>query len=136
MSEQDWADKVELHRAVPQGPDGHRSRADDWSEMERGKCRAGFMEPFLIIHRQQVCGSVNLASSGRLGRLKNLVIHPEWRRQGIGAGAAREIARLARDRGKPAAGCFAMEHGQAVGMYRNAGYFPVGRQTEWYRKLS
>ena len=134
-SEQDWSLKLALHREIPQGPDGHLSGAETWVRMERRKCAAGYMEPFLIVQGGEVCGAVNFAPGSRIGRLKNIVIHPRWQRKGMGVQAASLIARLAKDRGKKVAGCFAMSQGHAVKMYRKAGYFPVARQTEWYKNL-
>lgn len=93
------------------------------------------MEPLLIYYQDQVCGSVNLALSDRLGRLKNLVIHPRWRRRGIGVEAARLIACLARDRGKVAAGCFAINDEPSLDLYKSAGYVPVTSQIEWFKTL-
>lgn len=134
-TEQDWVHKVELHRRIPSGPDGHASAAETWVEMERRKCDAGYMEPYLIVRGDEVCGAVNFAPGERIGRLKNIVIHPDWRRKGIGEEGARLIAQMAKDRGKMVAGCFAMKDGKAVNMYRGAGYVPVAEQTEWYREL-
>ena len=134
-SEQDWSLKLALHHDIPQGPDGHVADAETWVTMERRKCEAGYMEPFLIVQGDHVCGAVNFASGPRIGRLKNIVIHPHWRRKGMGVQGARLIARLAQERGKTAAGCFALKDGQAVQMYQDAGYLPVTRQTEWYKKL-
>jgi ribosomal protein S18 acetylase RimI-like enzyme len=135
-SEKHWSLKLSLHRDTPEDPDGHSSPALDWLDMERRKCEAGYMEPFLIYFQGQPCGAVNLAISERLGRLKNLVIHPEWRRRGIGEEAARLITGLAQHRGKAAAGCFAINDEPSLALYQSAGYVPVTRQIEWYKKLS
>ena len=134
-SERDWSLKLSLHRDVRRGPDGHSVDADQWVQMERLKCEAGYMEAYLIHLDDQPCGAVNFSPSARLGRLKNLVVHPHWRRRGIGVEAAREIIRLASQRGLAAAGVFALEHGPSLKLYRDAGYLPVVRQVEWYRRL-
>jgi GNAT superfamily N-acetyltransferase len=131
----DWSQKLRLHRANPSGPDGHEYRAETWVEMEQRKCAAGYMHPFLVRNQDEICGAVNFAPSKSLGRLKNLVIDQDWRRRGIGVHAARLIAARARELGKRAAGCFATVGGNAVNLYKAAGYFPVTRQIEWYRKL-
>lgn len=135
QSEQDWKDKLKLHQDIPRGPDNHASQAGHWLQMERAKCEAGFMQPFLILRGEEIAGAVNFAAFGNLGRLKNLVVHPAYRRQGVGAEAASQIAEMARERGKSAAGCFAMAGGQSVNLYRTAGYVPVARQIEWYKEL-
>jgi len=134
-TEHDWTLKLSLHQEIQNGPDGHASRAEKWLEMERKKCDAGYMEPFLIFREDMACGAVNYAPGPRLGRLKNIVIHPRWRRNDLGAQAARLIARIARERGMTAAGCFALEDGQALNMYKKAGYAPAILQTEWYKCL-
>ena len=134
-TEGDWSLKLKLHQAISYDPDGHVSAAETWLQMEQQKCAAGYMEPFLIVREDVVCGAVNYAPGGRIGRLKNIVVHPNWRREGIGVQAARIIANIARERDMVAAGCFAMEDGPALNMYRSAGYFPVTQQTEWYKRL-
>ena len=53
-----------------------------------------------------------------------------------GAGYTVQVfARIARERGMTAAGCFALEDGQALNMYKKAGYAPAILQTEWYKCL-
>ena len=134
-SERDWGLKLSLHQEVSHAPDGHVSQAETWLQLERQKSDVGYMEPFLIFCQETVCGAVNYSPGSKIGRLKNLVIHPRWRRKGIGVQAAKFIARTAAERGKAAAGCFALEDGQALNLYKSAGYFPVTRQTEWYKDL-
>jgi len=136
LTEHDWTLKLSIHQDIPNGPDGHFSPAEEWLQLERRKCAAGYMEPFLIFREDMACGAVNYAPGSQIGRLKNIVIHPCWQRKDIGAQAARLIAYMARERGMSAAGCFAMEDGQALSMYKKAGYFPVTVQTEWHKHLS
>lgn len=135
-SDNDWAIKLSLHRETTEGPDGHWSPAEQWLDMERRKCAAGYMHPFLICCGSDVCGSVNLALGERLGRLKNLIVHPGWRRKGIAVQAARLLARLAQEHGMAAAGCFAIDHGPSLVVYQIAGYVPVTRQIEWCKVLT
>ena len=135
LTEGDWSLKLKLHQAISHDPDGHVSLAETWLQMEQQKCDAGYMEPYLIFREEVVCGAVNYAPGGRIGRLKNIVVHPRWRHKGIAVQAARIIAHMAKERDMVAAGCFAMEDGPAINMYRNAGYFPVTCQTEWYKCL-
>jgi ribosomal protein S18 acetylase RimI-like enzyme len=135
-SEVDWSKKLLLHDAVKEDPDGHASAAKDWVEMERYKSDAGYMQPYLIYCQGEVSGAVNLSLSQNLGRLKNLVIHPDWRRRGVGVKAARLIAGLARHHGKSAAGCFAIDNEPSLNLYKSAGYVPVSRQIEWLKVFS
>jgi GNAT superfamily N-acetyltransferase len=134
-SETDWSLKLSLHRETSQDPDGHSSSAECWLDMERRKCEAGYMQPYLICFRDDVCGAVNLSLSNRLGRLKNLVIHPRWRRRGIGVEAAKLIASMAREHGKSSAGCFAINDAPSLALYQQAGYLPLTWQIEWFKKL-
>ena len=135
QSERDWSLKRLLHRDIPQGPDGHACTAGDWVQLERRKCAAGFMEPFLVYAGETPCGAVSLSLGHGFGRLKNLVVHPDWQRRGVGVQAARLVAELARQRGMTAVGCFALKHGWSLKLYQNAGYRPVVKQIEWYREF-
>lgn len=135
-SEKDWAIKLALHQEITEGPDGHRSPAGQWLDMERQKCAAGYMHPFLIYCGNDACGSFNLSLGKQLGRLKNLVVHPGWRRRGVGVQAVRLIARLAQEHGMAATGCFAIDDGPSLELYQIAGYLPVARQIEWYKSLA
>jgi GNAT superfamily N-acetyltransferase len=135
-SEGDWSLKLSLHHETAEDPDGHCSSAVSWLDMERRKCEAGYMEPFLIYSHDEPCGAVNFSLSKQLGRLKNLVIHPQWRRKGIGVEAAKLIACMARDHGKAAAGCFAIDNAPSLALYQSAGYVPVSKQIEWFKALT
>jgi len=109
-------------------------QAVDWDKMEKHKCSAGYMEPYLVFYQNQLCGAVSFAPGRQLGRLKNLVIHPNWRRLGIGVEIAKFVSRYSNERGLQAAGCFALESGPATRLYSSAGYIPVTYQVEWYRQ--
>jgi ribosomal protein S18 acetylase RimI-like enzyme len=135
-SEGDWSLKLSLHHDTAEDPDGHCSSAVSWLDMERRKCEAGYMEPFLIYSHDEPCGAVNFSLSGQVGRLKNLVIHPQWRRKSIGVEAARLIACMAQYHGKAAAGCFAIDNAPSLALYQSAGYLPVSKQTEWFKSLT
>jgi GNAT superfamily N-acetyltransferase len=131
----DWAAKLALHRLAGAGPDGHDSEPDAWVELERVRTTAGWMRPFFIVSRGAICGVVALASSEVLLRLKNLVIHPSWRRMGIGTAVLHRAQAIAWREGWAGVGAFALAGDPAEQMYRNAGYDPVARQTEWMRPL-
>lgn len=135
ITEEDWSRKLAVHLSLRDGPDGHSSPAANWIDMERRKCEAGYMEPYLVMHEGHVCGAVNLALSERIARLKNLVIAPPWRRNGVGVDAARQIAHLAWKRKRVAAGCFAIANAPSLSLYQKAGFRPVGSQIEWFKRL-
>lgn len=131
-----WQQKLDLHQAALKGPDGHTNDANDWVEMERRKCQTGFMSSYLIIQNHQVAGSVGTMDHGDWLRLKNLVIHPHWRRQGVGGKTVMLVEQLAAACGKQRVGCFALTGGGGERVYRKAGFIPVGHQTEWFRTLN
>lgn len=131
-----WAAKLDIHRLIERGPDGHYSLADKWVELERRKSDQGYMKPYLICEDDSPAGAVNVAVWGNIVRLKNLVVHPGYRRRGIGRRAAARWAQLAAEHGKPAAGCFALEDSHALLMYQGAGFRPASRQTEWVKELN
>jgi GNAT superfamily N-acetyltransferase len=131
----DWAAKLALHRLAGPGPDGHESDPDAWVELERIRVTTGWMRPFFIVSRGAICGVVALASGGSLLRLKNLVIHPSWRRMGIGTAVLHRTIAIAWREGWAGVGAFALTGDPSEQLYRNAGYEAVARQTEWMRPL-
>ncbi len=135
VTDEDWAKKLELHHDVAEDPDGHSSQAEKWVDMERQKCAAGYMAAFFICANNDICGTVNLSLTTRIARLKYLVVHPLWRRKGIGICAAAQFVHLAKIHGRPAAGCFALSNVAALQMYKRAGYIPIGEQIEWFKVL-
>lgn len=133
--ERGWSARREIMERCRLGPDGHQVDADLWVEMERRKCRAGYMQPYLIVAKGDVVGAASLATCGSLLRLKNLFIDPDFRRRGVATATAIGFARFAaRMVGLPA-GCFAVEGEPGVVVYALAGYREVTRQTEWVRDL-
>ena len=80
-------------------------------------------------------GAVCAAPCGRLMRFKNLVVDADSRRRGVATATAVWFARLARDEGLEAAGCFALEGEPGMELYPRAGYGPSVVQTEWMREL-
>lgn len=130
----DWAAKLALHR-LSGTPDGHESDPEAWVELERIRAAAGWMRPFFIVSRGAICGVVALASGESLLRLKNLLVHPSWRRMGIGTTVLHRAHAIAWREGWAGVGAFALAGEPAEQLYRNAGWEPVARQTEWMRPL-
>jgi ectoine hydroxylase-related dioxygenase (phytanoyl-CoA dioxygenase family) len=131
-----WAAKLAIHRQSSHGVDGYAVSPEDWLAMERRKCEAGYMRPYLIEVDGEPAGAVNVASSGRILRMKNLVVAPEFQRQRVATRVAVGLARLAAVAGREAVGCFALlgEIGERV--YPGAGYRLVVRQVEWVKPLA
>ena len=126
-----WDEKRHIHEASDISPDGHLGDARSWCEMEQRRSAHGYMRPFLICQDDAVCGTICLASRGSLLRLKNLVIHPDWRGRGIATAAVRAAVLLARRSGYESVGCFAIPGGPALTVYQQAGLHPIVTQTEW-----
>jgi len=135
LDQEGWDERLSVYRCIERGPDGHVSPPEQWIEMEITKCNTGYMLPYLIYKNEDVCGAVNLAVHQHLVRLKNMVIHPDFRRKNCGASAAGLFSDLAKQYGKFAAGCYAIENQASLPMYKKAGYLPVGKQTEWLKEI-
>ncbi len=134
-SADDWAAKLALHRLSGAGPDGHDSEPEGWVELERLRASAGWMRPFFIVSRGAICGVIALSAGESLLRLKNLVVHPSWRRMGIGTAVLHRAQAIAWREGWAGVGAFALAGDPAEQLYVNAGYEAVARQTEWMRPL-
>jgi hypothetical protein len=130
-----WSQRRTIMERCGRGPDGHRTDADLWVAMERRKCRAGYMRPYVIAVKGDVVGAVCAARCGSILRLKNLFVDPGCRRRGVATAVAERFAGLAAEAGQPAAGCFAIEGEPGMIVYALAGYETVTRQTEWFREL-
>jgi GNAT superfamily N-acetyltransferase len=134
-SADDWAAKLALHRLAGAGPDGHDSDPEAWVELERIRAAAGWMRPFFIVSRGAICGVIALSSGESLLRLKNMVVHPSWRRMGIATAVLHRARAIAWREGWAAVGAFAPTGDPTEQLYRNTGYEAVARQTEWMRPL-
>lgn len=131
--ERDWDRKVRLHADCPLTPDGYATLPQDWVAMERQKCQHGGMTPYLIETQGTICGAVNAIDMGELWRLKNLVIHPRFRRRGLAVAAVRLLAQEAGVAGGRALGSFALENHLGLHTYQRAGLTVITRQIEWSR---
>jgi len=126
-----WDEKRRIHESTDISADGHPGDARSWCEMEQRRSAHGYMRPFVIRQDDAVCGTLCLASRGSLLRLKNLVIHPDWRGRGIATAAVRAAVLLAWRAGYETVGCFAIPGGPALTVYQQAGFHPIVTQTEW-----
>ncbi|HEU5169255.1 MAG TPA: GNAT family N-acetyltransferase [Gemmatimonadales bacterium] len=135
-SDDDWAAKAALHRVCGAGPDGHESDPEAWAELERARTNAGYMRPFFIVSRGAICGAVGLAGGGTLLRLKNLVVHPSWRRMGIASAVLRRAHALAWREGWAGVGAFALAGDPCEELYRAERFEVIARQTEWMRPMA
>jgi GNAT superfamily N-acetyltransferase len=134
-TEFDWAQKLALHQEMEIGPDGHPAPADLWVSMERQKCEAGYMTPYLIVADDDVVGTANTAPWKGVLRLKNVAVVPQHRLRGIGFASVSLLADLATSAGKAAAGAFVVADAPFMSMYTHAGFEIVSRQTEWGKEF-
>lgn len=134
VSEADWQAKSALHELLERGPDGHPAAARAWVDLERRKVEAGYMRPYLARCGGEVCGAFALARQQSLFRLKNLVLHPERRRRGIGAAVIAALLETVGGAGGQALGAFAVERSEGEQLYRKCGFVAITWQTERIRR--
>lgn len=128
-----WLAKERIHEQVLPPPHGETVGAARWTAFERAKCQAGYMVPVLVKAHGEVCGSISLADSASMLRMKNLVVVPSWRRRGIANAIIGAAVGEAKRRGKIGAGLFALENTVPDRIYQRLGGMAVGQQYEWMR---
>jgi GNAT superfamily N-acetyltransferase len=132
-SDADWAAKVAMHADCPVGPDGYPAPAAAWVELERRKARDGQLEPLLIMVGEHVCGAIAFIARTDILRIKNVVIHPRYRRQRVATRAVERICTLAAAMGKRGAGIFAVPESPGHLVYRGCGFRVLTEQVEWLK---
>lgn len=133
-SEADWDRKLELHRLIETPPDGHPTSASDWVALERRKCKAG-MKAYLIERDGETVGAIGALFGDRLVRLKNIVVHPAYRRQGIGLAMLGHLGTIGAARGISDHIVFAVRGEIGELLYRAAGMRVIGSVVEWSKPL-
>ena len=131
MSDLDWTAKRALHVASGTGPDGHDNAPGLWANLEQRKSEAGGLELNLVMRGGDVIRALDLMAEKSILRLKNLVIHPDYRGFGFGAEAVHAGCAEAVRRGYTAVGAFALEQKRTLAFYESCGFRPVATQTEW-----
>jgi GNAT superfamily N-acetyltransferase len=130
-----WRHKRDLHAADAVCPDGHAHDPGDWIEMERRRADTGMVQWYLVHCGDRVCGTLGLLHLGELTRLKNVLIHPEWRGKGLaGEAIAWVLANRLGGKGR-AVGVFAIGGTPGERLYRSCGMQPRYSQLEWVRSL-
>lgn len=136
LSSQLWDLKLALHGESIEGPDGYTNQADLWVEMERRKCEAGEMQSYLVYRQSTVVATVGAIVGDGLLRLKNIVVHPKFRRQGIALGIVQHLWQMAESDHGCRLGVFGMEEGKGSKLYRRAGLYSITKQYEWSKTLT
>jgi GNAT superfamily N-acetyltransferase len=129
-----WERKERLHEEADRAPDGHPSSAADWVELERRKAADG-LENYLAMLGGEVVGAVGAIRGESILRLKNILIHPDHRRRGLGREMLNSLAALGRESGILEQAVFAVRGNAGERLYRACGMRPVGEVVEWSRPL-
>jgi GNAT superfamily N-acetyltransferase len=130
----DWAAKEQVHRADTARPDGHEAPASRWVAMERARVATGELDAWLVLRGGIVCGTVCSMIEGGVLRNKNLVVHPDHRRSGVGLSVLASLDVMARARGL-VMGTFSVAGEDGELLYRAARMSVVVEQREWSRPL-
>jgi GNAT superfamily N-acetyltransferase len=129
-----WATKEAIHRADGLRPDGHDAPAARWVAMERARVDSGGLDAWLAIRDGIVCGTVCTMAVDGILRNKNIVVHPDHRRTGVGLGILARLDAMARSR-QMLMGTFSLAGEDSALLYRAAGMRTVVEQREWSRPL-
>jgi ribosomal protein S18 acetylase RimI-like enzyme len=135
-NEEDWQAKEQFHHQTPMGSDGYPCAAHEWTRLERAKCDSGSMRCYFVKLNGDVCGTIGTMDLDGLIRIKNIVVHPTYRRQGIGLETVRAILELARQSGAEEVGVFGIEGAAGSALYERAGFTIGTSQVEWTRSLA
>ena len=130
----DWTQKIQLCIQTGVGPDGYDMRHGSYATLERAKCEAGYMRSYLYWIGDRAVGAVSLAVHDGFARLKNLVVHPQFRGRGVGRNMVVGLMAKARREGAGLFGVFGA-HPASRALYESCGLVPVTRQVEWSRSL-
>ena len=133
-SETDWDRKLRLHQLIATPPDGHPTSASDWVALERRKCEAG-MEAYLVERDGETVGAIGALRGDGVLRLKNIVVHPAYRRQGIGLAMLGHLGTTGASRGISDHIVFAVRGEIGELLYRAAGMGEIGSVVEWSKSL-
>lgn len=133
-SHDDWAAKERVHHADGIRPDGHDAPASRWVAMEQVRVATRELGAWLVIRDGIVCGTVCTMADDTVLRNKNLVVHPDHRRTGVGLSVLATLHDMASERGL-VLGTFSVAGEDGELLYRAARMSVVVEQREWSRPL-
>jgi GNAT superfamily N-acetyltransferase len=133
-SNEAWERKERLHMDADRTPDGHPSSASDWVELERRKAAHG-LESYLAMLGGEAVGAIGAIRGESILRFKNILIHPDHRRRGLGRAMLNSLAALGRERGILEQAVFAVRGNAGERLYRACGMRAVGTVVEWSKPL-
>ena len=135
LDEKGWELKKALYKAAKLGPDGHDMKEGTYSDFEKVKCNAGYMISYLYWKDGKLIGVVSLATKDKFSRLKNLLVHPEYRGLGIGSEIVMALMKEAKSLGSTTFGVYAVENMNSHKLYKSCGMREVLQHTEWSKEL-
>lgn len=135
VTEQDWARKQAFHEEVLESPDGHAEGAAGLASLERHKCAHG-MEAFIGEIDDRVIGVAGAIWGDGIVRIKNLLVHPDFRRQSVATALMAHIAAHGRSRGIDEQCLVALKGGAGEMLYRSLGMTDLGSCFEWSKRLT
>lgn len=133
--EADLDKMAEIDAEDSYGPDGHTADNATWNEIIRQKWRTGELSLYFIKDQDEICGTVGAMHAEHILRLKNLVVRPSYRKQGVGRRATLALWKMAFDSGKRLA-VFGVPGGGGYATYKSAGLHPTWPQDEWCKILT
>jgi len=128
-------DRQNLYLSADKGPDGHNMNGFRFADFEQLKMESGYMTSFLLYHSQVAVGTVSLSVHNEFARLKNLFVHPEFRRQGLARRMTLLILEEARAKRALYFGAYALEGSQGHDVYTYCGMKDLIFQTECLKYL-
>ena len=134
QSDEAWDRKKKLHEEADRTPDGHPSSASKWVELERRKAADG-LENYLAMRDGEVVGAIGAIRGDNILRLKNILIHPDHRRRGLGRGMLDALAALGRESGILEQTVYAVRGNAGERLYRACGMRVIGSVVEWSKRL-
>lgn len=133
-SDEDWERKRRFHQEAHELPDGHAHCADAWVTVERRKCAHG-IEAYWAEIGDEVVGMISLVEGDGLLRLKNLVIHPAYRRRSVATALLSHAAAAGMGRNHSCQCVLAVVGGGGELLYRAVGMQVIGSQVEWTKPM-
>lgn len=137
IGDAEWNARLGLQYATDASTDGRANAPELWVEMERRKCQSGRMKAFLFRKKGEVVATAGLIlCSPVTARLKNVLVHQDHRRQGIGSSVVELLSAKGQAAGAKQFVTFAISDSIGEELYPKLGFRPVGGQVEWVKPVS